>query len=199
MYLVFTIQNTSKSLPHSHLDLLPLFFYISITKISQECKFTVHICSSSGRICSISSLAAMPAIKNSLNYSQQLEVAEIRRALKEAGSLGDLIPTLRQHGFSTICPQTARRYVREEAKTRQLLEQNSLKATRSRQSPLTLPDLEDELANWVHDSESRNLRLTGQIIKEKAAQIARKHGVVGVLSFSDGWLTRFERRWGLKE
>lgn len=114
--------------------------------------------------------------------------------------MAEFLLVLRREGFANICAQTVNRYVREEANIRQHAS-NPQHADRSRQSRVAMPEVEALLYEWIQTCERRNMRLTGVIICEKARLIAHElsTGNGQTISFSDGWLTRFKARFGIKQ
>ncbi|QRW01064.1 Tc5 transposase DNA-binding domain protein [Ceratobasidium sp. AG-Ba] len=95
--------------------------------------------------------------------------------------MDDFLQLLRRKGFTTICEQTIRRYARNEDSIRRHV-------------------TKERLCNWIIEAEEPQLRLNDMLIRLKAKQIAKEIGILQgeMTTFSDGWLTQFKQRWGLK-
>jgi hypothetical protein len=143
----------------------------------------------------------MSRTRQSLTYTQQLQIIEFYKQSKYKISMDEMLLQLRGKGFATLCVQSIHRYVRNEALIRQHIAANTSNADSFRRSSVAHPDVERLLWDWITDTESRNLRLTGVLVREKARRIAADLGVPpnDSIGFSDGWLSRFKRRWGLKQ
>lgn len=143
----------------------------------------------------------MSDIRKRLTYAQKLQVIEFYKQNRHKMSMDEMLAQLRARGFATLCAQTVHRYVRDEASIRQHVASNTLRADSRRQSSAARPDVEQALWEWIQDAETRNLRLTGVLIREKAQRIAVELGIPPDqgITFSDGWLTRFKQRYGLKQ
>jgi hypothetical protein len=63
------------------------------------------------------------------------------------------------------------------------------------------PDVDDMLELWVAQAMSQRVHLSGEIIREKWSRFADLTGIPGDerLALSEGWLTAFKKRCGLKE
>ncbi|CCO35660.1 Tigger transposable element-derived protein 6 OS=Homo sapiens GN=TIGD6 PE=2 SV=2 [Rhizoctonia solani AG-1 IB] len=145
--------------------------------------------------------AASTPTRQRLSFVQQLKVVEMYHEFKHLGS-NAVISRVRRAGFVTVCMQTIRRYVREEPQIRRYLTEHIDRSNRStRRSSISLPQVEKALWVWIEDAERRNLLVTGELIKSKARRTAIEMGIPPhqMIEFSDGWLTRFKGRYGLKE
>lgn len=145
--------------------------------------------------------AAWSPTRQRLSLTQQLEVVEIYHQFKHRGS-DEVIARVRRAGFVTLCIQSLRRYVRDEPQIRQYLTEHVDYSNRcTRHSQVSLPQVEKALWVWIEDAERRKFLVTGELIKAKAHRIAVDMGVPPheMIEFSDGWLTRFKGRYGLKE
>ncbi|CUA74677.1 hypothetical protein RSOLAG22IIIB_11403 [Rhizoctonia solani] len=118
-----------------------------------------------------------------LTFTQKLQIIDYYKTHRGSHSVDDIVLNLQERGFATICAQTVRRL-----------------ASASRRSAPTFPDVEARLYDWIRDAERRGTRLTGGMIRAKARRIANELGFnpSGTVKFSDGWLTRFKNRYGLK-
>jgi hypothetical protein len=139
------------------------------------------------------------AIAMQLTFTQKLDVLEFCNPRRSTHSTDDLVLLLEERGFK-ISAQTLRRFYREEHTIRQFVSTHPLSADATRRSAVAHPLVERELYDWIKELESRNVRLTGLLIREKARLIAISQGLSPneIIQFSDGWLTRFKQRWGLK-
>lgn len=77
-------------------------------------------------------------------------------------------------------------------------------STKCRKKPGKHPALEHALFAWVCDQASLRRMVNGPIIREKARRLQTlcneklpQHGQIS-MSFSEGWLWNFKRRWGLR-
>ncbi|QRV90089.1 tigger transposable element-derived protein [Ceratobasidium sp. AG-Ba] len=141
----------------------------------------------------------MPETRHQLTYGQKLEVIDLYK--KHRGMrMDDFLQLLRCKGFTTICEQTIRRYARNEDSIRRHVNSNLSNADNCRKSSAAHPEVEERLCDWIIEAEGRQLRLNGMLIRLKAKQIAKEIGIPQgeMIAFSDGWLTRFKQRWGLK-
>jgi hypothetical protein len=65
---------------------------------------------------------------------------------------------------------------------------------------VTLPEVDAALSQWVIQKLHSNLRLSGDVIREKARDSCRFFDIPpDILKFSDGWFRSFKARLGLKE
>lgn len=71
----------------------------------------------------------------------------------------------------------------------------SLKRTRF----INHPELDNVLANWVLQMEHRKIRISGDLIKEKARQFAQNLSIIDPPLFSNGWLFSFNKRHSFRE
>jgi hypothetical protein len=55
-----------------------------------------------------------------------------------------------------------------------------------------------KLYDWIREKEREKIRLSGQLIREKGQRLAEEMDI-DAHSFSDGWLTRFKKRYGIKQ
>lgn len=60
------------------------------------------------------------------------------------------------------------------------------------------PELDTALCNWVLYSRQNNVKLSGDMIKEKARQLAAKFGLESKMTFSNGWLGGFKKRHNIR-
>jgi hypothetical protein len=71
---------------------------------------------------------------------------------------------------------------------------SSQKRARAPKHPL----LEEDLALWFHKQEARSLIFTNDIPRAQAKRFAHQFNVPESFAFSDGWLTKFKSRHGIK-
>jgi hypothetical protein len=64
---------------------------------------------------------------------------------------------------------------------------------------LSHPELDIAVANWVLQMEHRKIRISGDLIKEKACQFAGSLGIINPPTFSNGWLQSFNQRHSFRE
>lgn len=63
------------------------------------------------------------------------------------------------------------------------------------------PQIETSMSNWILQAQSRNVKITGELIRAKIRRFAELHGVDAdnFLQLSNGWLDAFKARHLLKE
>nr|CCA27880.1 AlNc14C790G12514 [Albugo laibachii Nc14] len=65
--------------------------------------------------------------------------------------------------------------------------------------PLVFPDVDEALANWVLQCQSKRVMQSNDLIKAKAKRIATLSGVKDhLLSLSNAWLQAFQKRYGFR-
>lgn len=70
---------------------------------------------------------------------------------------------------------------------------------RSKCTQAHFPDLEAALVRWIDRANNKEVSVTGFMIQEKAAKIARDLGISSdALKFSTGWLCRFQKRHSVR-
>lgn len=108
---------------------------------------------------------------------------------------------LRALGYVTITQPTLSRIIREEELIRAYVAAHPEPLHHKRRPLVRLPEVEAALSQWVLQKQSRNLRLNGAILCEKARDFCRLLNVPheDELKFSNGWLNRFKARLGLHE
>lgn len=112
----------------------------------------------------------------------------------------DMIPHLHAMGYITICQPTISRLLRDELSIRNRCNGNPRALSEKRPPLLTLPEVDAVLKQWVIQKLYSNLRLTGDIICEKARDFCRRLGYPdNLLVFSHGWLRSFNARLGLSQ
>lgn len=156
----------------------------------------MHLCADFGSYFTVT----MPASRQRLTFAQQLQVIDFYHEFKSDLPVVQMVTCLRDLGFSTTCAATIRRYVQKEASIRHHVATHPHSSSARARSDVALPEVEDRLWQWIQGAQNRHLRLTGLIIKMKARQLAAEMQVPAedIIGFSDGWLARFKRRYGIK-
>ena len=87
------------------------------------------------------------------------------------------------------------------AKSSQLEAMSSHKLDRKRHKGASHPALDEGLINWVLQCQHKRIFLTGDVIKTKAEQFAKKMSIPDdeVPLFSNGWLEKFKKRHSLNQ
>lgn len=105
-----------------------------------------------------------------------------------------------QNGFPTISQPTIGRIVgaREELEKDA---EDSGNLTYKRQRLVEYPEVEAALKEWVLQAQVKGIKITGDILREKARRFAQIQGLdmKGFLSLSNGWLDSFKSRHSLKQ
>lgn len=63
---------------------------------------------------------------------------------------------------------------------------------------VTHPELDTALCNWVLFARQSGAKLSGDMIKEKARQLAQRFGLASKMTFSNGWLGGFKKRHNIR-
>lgn len=80
-----------------------------------------------------------------------------------------------------------------------VIEENSIYATFKRSRQVKVPQVNEALKIWVGQALSSHMFISDTILKEKAIFFAHNLGVPeNTLTFSNGWITRFKKRNGLR-
>jgi hypothetical protein len=92
-------------------------------------------------------------------------------------------------------------WLRNEPKWRKQLELSNGSGSQKRFGQTLHPDVTDMLDLWLAKALSDNVNLTGDVLRQKWIAFANLAGVPKAdhLSLSEGWLTRFKNRHGLKD
>ncbi|GAB9474881.1 Ars binding protein 1 [Globisporangium polare] len=67
-----------------------------------------------------------------------------------------------------------------------------------RKGLVTHPELDTALCNWVLYARQNNMKLSGDMIKDKARQLAAQFGLSSTMTFSNGWLGGFKKRHNIR-
>ena len=84
------------------------------------------------------------------------------------------------------------------SKRRELDSLTDVQLETKRSRAVANPQLDQALANWVLQCEGRHISLSGDLIKEKASCFARNLKINDGIEYSNGWLDRFQKRYGFK-
>ncbi|KAG8714896.1 hypothetical protein FRC09_017138 [Ceratobasidium sp. 395] len=90
----------------------------------------------------ISSKQTMTGSQNRLTYAQKLEVIGLYKQHRGQMSTDELLLLLHRKGYTTICAQTVRRYVRNEDSIRPHVNANTANGTALRKARVAHSDLE---------------------------------------------------------
>ncbi|CUA72364.1 Tigger transposable element-derived protein 6 [Homo sapiens] [Rhizoctonia solani] len=147
----------------------------------------------------------MPAVcqasRQRPTFQQQLQISSVYHKNKDTLQISNIVGLLRDQGFSTICRKTVLRYASNEDTIRQYIGEDVRNGTLTRHRSGALPALERQLYEWIRKKERNGLRLNGYLIREKGRRLAHEHNIGHTVlhNFSDGWLTRFKQRFGIKQ
>ncbi|GMF32808.1 unnamed protein product [Phytophthora fragariaefolia] len=67
-----------------------------------------------------------------------------------------------------------------------------------RKGLVTHPELDTALCNWVLCARHNGLKISGDIIKSQARALAAQLGIASTMSFSNGWLGGFKKRYNIR-
>ncbi|KAG6602842.1 ars binding protein 1 [Phytophthora cinnamomi] len=67
-----------------------------------------------------------------------------------------------------------------------------------RKGLVTHPELDTALCNWVLCARHNGLKISGDIIKSQARSLAAQLGIASTMSFSNGWLGGFKKRYNIR-
>uniref|UniRef100_K3X4T0 HTH CENPB-type domain-containing protein n=1 Tax=Globisporangium ultimum (strain ATCC 200006 / CBS 805.95 / DAOM BR144) TaxID=431595 RepID=K3X4T0_GLOUD len=84
------------------------------------------------------------------------------------------------------------------ARTSELTSMTSKDLSARRKGLVTCPELDTALCNWVLYARQNNKKLSGDMIKEKARQLAVTLGLGSKMTFSNGWLGGFKKRHNIR-
>ncbi|EUC55975.1 tigger transposable element derived-like protein, putative, partial [Rhizoctonia solani AG-3 Rhs1AP] len=139
-----------------------------------------------------------PKAQHLTNYDK-LRIIELIHNRPPGTSVYQVVPSLRELGYSTIVPSTLSRLLKDEAKIRAYVQSNPQRLFEKHPPILVLPEVDAAVAQWVIQKLSNpRIRLTGDMIREKAREFNSLLGYPDdILVFSSGWLERFKIRIGL--
>lgn len=84
------------------------------------------------------------------------------------------------------------------ARSNELTSMASRDLSARRKGLVTHPELDTALCNWVLFARQSNTKLSGDMIKDKARQLALKLGLSSKMTFSNGWLGGFKKRHNIR-
>ncbi|KAF1326633.1 Ars binding protein 1, partial [Globisporangium splendens] len=84
------------------------------------------------------------------------------------------------------------------ARAGELTSMTSKDLSARRKGLVTCPELDTALCNWVLYARQNNKKLSGDMIKEKARQLAATLGLGSKMTFSNGWLGGFKKRHNIR-
>lgn len=67
-----------------------------------------------------------------------------------------------------------------------------------RKGLVTHPELDTALCNWVLCARHNGYKISGDIIKSQARSLAAQLGIASTMSFSNGWLGGFKKRYNIR-
>ncbi|CEG49924.1 ars binding protein 1 [Plasmopara halstedii] len=67
-----------------------------------------------------------------------------------------------------------------------------------RKGLVTHPELDTALCNWVLCARHNGYKISGDIIKSQARSLATQLGIASTMSFSNGWLGGFKKRYNIR-
>ncbi|XP_017794487.1 PREDICTED: jerky protein homolog-like [Habropoda laboriosa] len=116
---------------------------------------------------------------------------EILQKLEEGLSVNDLAV---EYGVSE---RTIRRYRLESITIRQLCK-NPMRAQSKRRRASSYENMESQLYEWVLQRQALGDVLTNALLQEKAKELQQQFGSSSNFTASQGWLSRFKARYGMR-
>ena len=94
--------------------------------------------------------------------------------------------------------RTTRRVLQKKESFKEMVGKEVLKTKRSRAAKH--PELEQFLANWVLEMETKIIRLSMEMVLGRARELSREMGFTeaDIPHFSNGWFSGFEKRFSFK-
>lgn len=137
--------------------------------------------------------------RHRLTLQDKLDAIKFCEENEDRMSQDDMAAALRSKGYGTITQPTVWRWLNAKDELRaQSRNANELSFKRIRQ--VEFPDVDRALQMWILQKQGRNLRLTGDVIKEKARDFAVTFGHPrDFMSLSNGWLESLKSRMGLRQ
>ncbi|CAI5743205.1 unnamed protein product [Hyaloperonospora brassicae] len=84
------------------------------------------------------------------------------------------------------------------ARTEELTQMAPRDLSARRKGLVTHPELDTALCNWVLCARHNGLKISGDIIKSQARALAAQLGIASTMSFSNGWLGGFKKRYNIR-
>lgn len=115
-------------------------------------------------------------------------------------SQNDVAAHFQKHGFPSMNQSTISRIAREEDQIRKdAKEPGNLAFKRPR--VVEYPAVDAALSAWVLQSQTKGIRISAEVLREKARRFAQLQGIdpKEFLSLSNGWAESFKKRHSLKE
>ncbi|CCO32120.1 Tigger transposable element-derived protein 6 [Rhizoctonia solani AG-1 IB] len=106
---------------------------------------------------------------------------------------------LHSMGYYTLSQSTLSTLLRDEDLLRAYADAHPEHLHMKRRPIVQLPHVEAALHEWILQKQDRGIRLTGDLIREKARDFCRLFNIPEqeTLKFSNGWLDRLKKRFGL--
>ncbi|KAG6966407.1 hypothetical protein JG688_00006780 [Phytophthora aleatoria] len=84
------------------------------------------------------------------------------------------------------------------ARSKELTQMAPRDLSARRKGLVTHPELDTALCNWVLCARHNGLKISGDIIKSQARSLAAQLGIASTMSFSNGWLGGFKKRYNIR-
>lgn len=140
----------------------------------------------------------MTTTRNSLSNQQKLEICKAIKVKKLSQREAARWATNEFKFEKPLIQAAVSKIMKSE---RQLMQMNEEQLRNKRNRAAKFPELERELSKFVDYMEANNKPVSRSSLVLQAFAIARKQGIEvdgekPEITFSDGWLTKFERRFG---
>ncbi|XP_035219126.1 uncharacterized protein LOC118192297 [Stegodyphus dumicola] len=132
-------------------------------------------------------------VRNEVRKRRPISLQEKLEFLKMIDSGRPLLAVAREFG---IPPSTARTIVKERLKVKLLSEHYNVPPGRKRMRLGLFRDVEEALHMWFRQMRTKNCKVNGPMLKQKAREFAQYLGHTN-FEGSSGWLSRFRERYGL--
>ncbi|XP_038077397.1 tigger transposable element-derived protein 4-like [Patiria miniata] len=125
--------------------------------------------------------------RKGLSLSTKMEIIKATEAGRKKGDIA------REFG---IVPSTLSTVLKNKQDIKAKFELSKFEPSRQRFRNATFEDVEEALLRWFKGNRSKNLPISGPLLREKADQLAKLLGH-NTFSASAGWLSRFKERHGI--
>jgi hypothetical protein len=137
-----------------------------------------------------------------LTYSDKLDIIDFYRAHQDLPGVTQSLAVQRLRvKYPTLSQSTLSDYLSREQEIRDYVRQNPTCLSYKQPLRVTLPQVDAALTKWVFERLRRGVRLTGDVICEKARQFCNDFNIPprSRIKFTHGWLDHFKERLGLRE
>ncbi|KAF8706676.1 DDE protein, partial [Rhizoctonia solani] len=139
-------------------------------------------------------------LRQNLTLNDKLKILDHCQSNEATGlTQQEKVVQLRGMGYYTLSQSTLSSLLKDEDLLRAYADTHPKHLHVKRRPIVQLPQVEAALHEWILQKQGRGIRLTGDIICEKARDFCRLFNIAEseTLKFSNGWLNRLKKRFGL--